>query len=209
MKGKIIELVAIKIGLLGDSGVGKSSICNTYTGIEFNPDLLVTIGTDRFEKKINLKNGKEIKLVFWDTAGEERFRSAAYKAIRSVQGIILVFNLTERNTFKNIDSYLADIRDNFDNPFIVIFGNKSDIEEREVSREEIEQYMKQKKLVYFETSAKYNQGINEGFSYIANEVYEKFSLKDTNQIKIGKGDDDYEIINGCFGKKKRRKKKIK
>ena len=206
MKGKINELVAIKLGLLGDSGVGKSSICNTYIGIEFKEEGMVTIGTDKFEKKITLKNGKEIKLVFWDTAGEERFRSAAYKAIRSVQGIILVFNLTHRKTFQNIDNYLADIRDNFDNPFIVIFGNKSDIEKREVSKEEIEQYMKQKKLEYFETSAKYNQGIDEGFSYIANEVYEKVSLKVTNQIKIGKGDDEYEFINGCFGKKKRKNK---
>ena len=66
--------------------------------------------------------------------------------------------------------------------------------------------MKQKKLQYFETSAKFNQGIDVGFSYIANCVYQIVNLKYTNQIKIGKGDDEYEVINGCYGKKKRKKK---
>ena len=94
---------------------------------------------------------------------------------------------------------------------IVIFGNKSDIEknQRQVSSEEIEQYMKQKNLIYFETSAKTGKGIDEGFSYIANEVYDKTSLKDNARIQlINKSNDNYEFTTGCFGLKKRKKKKV-
>ena len=106
METKTTELGVIKLGLLGDSNVGKTSICNRYIGNEFREDMIATIGADKFEKKITLKNCKTIKLIFWDTVRQERFRSAAYKALRSVQGIILVFNLTCKSTFKNIENYL-------------------------------------------------------------------------------------------------------
>ena len=106
MTNSFIELSAIKLGLLGDSSVGKTSICLTYTGIEFKQDILSTIGADKFEKKITLKNGKTIKLILWDTAGQERFRSAAFKAIRAVNAIVLVFDVTCINTFQNIDKWL-------------------------------------------------------------------------------------------------------
>ena len=208
MTNSFIELSAIKLGLLGDSSVGKTSICLTYTGIEFKQDILSTIGADKFEKKITLKNGKTIKLILWDTAGQERFRSAAFKAIRAVNAIVLVFDVTCINTFQNIDKWLQEINDNFDNPIIILLGNKADIEdERKVSKEEIEIYTKKKNLMYFETSAKTGQGINEGFSYIANETYDKIIFKTNNNIQIMK-EDEYEIINGCFGKKKIKKKKI-
>ena len=155
MTNSFIELSAIKLGLLGDSSVGKTSICLTYTGIEFKQDILSTIGADKFEKKITLKNGKTIKLILWDTAGQERFRSAAFKAIRAVNAIVLVFDVTCINTFQNIDKWLQEINDNFDNPIIILLGNKADIEdERKVSKEEIEIYAKKKNLMYFETSAK-------------------------------------------------------
>ena len=209
MADKRIEISAIKLGLLGDSSVGKTSICLTYTEIEFKEDILSTIGADKFEKKISLKNGKTIKLILWDTAGQERFRAAAYKAIRAVNAIVLVFDVTCRYTFENIDNWLQEIKDNFDNPIIILLGNKADIENpKRVPKEEIEEYAKKKNLTYFETSAKTGQGINESFSYAANEAYDRISLKDNNKIQILK-EDEYEIINGCFGKKKRKKKKNK
>ena len=210
MSDNQIEISAIKLGFLGDDSVGKTSICYSYLGLEFGKEVLSTIGADKFEKKITLKNGKTIKLIFWDTAGQERFRAAAFKTIRSVNAIVLVFDVTRRYTFENIDEWLQEIKDNFNEPIIILFGNKVDRENREVSREEIEQYMKQKNLVYFETSAKTGQGIDEGFSYIANEVYDKIGLKDNARIKIMKEmNDNYEYTNGCFGKKKRKRKNNK
>ena len=146
---KKIEIKAIRIGLLGDSKVGKSAICHSFMNLEFDfGSNLTTIGSDRFETKIQLKNKKEIKLILWDTAGQERFRSAAFKTIKSVHGIALVFDVTSKESFSNISLWLDDIKDNFDNPCIVLFGNKIDIEKEkwEVTPEEIKKLVEEKKL---------------------------------------------------------------
>ena len=210
MAKKLIELQTIKLGLLGDAGVGKTSLCNVFLGYEFKEDTLMTIGVDKYEARITLKNGKNIKLILLDTAGQERFRSLAYSTLRTVHGIIVVFDLTNRDSFKNIDAHLEEIKENFDNKITILLGNKSDIKEsREVSNEEIEQYIKQKKIVYLETSAKLNQGINEAVSYIANEVYDKEDLNINNNILIDNSCVDKDINNNCCNGKKRRKKKKK
>ena len=189
---KKIEIKAIRIGLLGDSKVGKSAICHSFMNLEFDfGSNLTTIGSDRFETKIQLKNKKEIKLILWDTAGQERFRSAAFKTIKSVHGIALVFDVTSKESFSNISLWLDDIKDNFDNPCIVLFGNKIDIEKEkwEVTPEEIKKLVEEKKLTYFETSAKEKLGINEGFNHVANEAYVKLGGKiETDEQKINLND---------------------
>ena len=178
-----IALKVAKIALLGDSTVGKTSICLTYKGIEFKENTLFTIGTDKFDKIIKVENGKEIKLVIWDTAGQERFRSIALSAIKSVNGIILVADLTKKSSFINIKMWLEDIQNNFNNPSLVLFGNKADLtEKRQVTSEEAKKYAEDNKLVYFETSAKTKQGIVEGIAYIANQAYKKAEQK----LKSGK-----------------------
>ena len=197
---KKIEIKAIRIGLLGDSKVGKSAICHSFMNLEFDfGSNVTTIGSDRFETKIQLKNKKEIKLILWDTAGQERFRSAAFKTIKSVHGIALVFDVTSKESFSNISLWLDDIKDNFDNPCIVLFGNKIDIEKEkwEVTPEEIKKLVEEKKLTYFETSAKEKLGINEGFNHVANEAYVKLG---------GKIEPDEQKIN--LNDKKPKKKKF-
>ncbi len=197
---KKIEIKAIRIGLLGDSKVGKSAICHSFMNLEFDfGSNLTTIGSDRFETKIQLKNKKEIKLILWDTAGQERFRSAAFKTIKSVHGIALVFDVTSKESFSNISLWLDDIKNNFDNPCIVLFGNKIDIEKEkwEVTPEEIKKLVEEKKLTYFETSAKEKLGINEGFNHVANEAYVKLG---------GKIEPDEQKIN--LNDKKPKKKKF-
>ena len=197
---KKIEIKAIRIGLLGDSKVGKSAICHSFMNLEFDfGSNLTTIGSDRFETKIQLKNKKEIKLILWDTAGQERFRSAAFKTIKSVHGIALVFDVTSKESFSNISLWLDDIKDSFDNPCIVLFGNKIDIEKDkwEVTPEEIKKLVEEKKLTYFETSAKEKLGINEGFNHVANEAYVKLG---------GKIEPDEQKIN--LNDKKPKKKKF-
>ena len=82
MTEKKIDYTVLKVGLLGDSQVGKTAICNAFMGLEFNPDQLSTIGIEKLDKKITLKNGKEIKLILWDTAGEERFPKSSQKCSR-------------------------------------------------------------------------------------------------------------------------------
>ena len=210
MSDNKIDLTVLKVGLLGDSMVGKTSICNSYMGLEFNQDMLSTIGIEKLDKKITLKNGKEIKLILWDTAGQERFRSAALKAVRSAQGVVLVFDVTKKETFDNISDWMTQIKDNFKNPSVVLFGNKADIAEDkwEVKRDEIADFVKNNNFIYYETSAKTKKGLDEGFNFLANDIYEKLQANDNSQFHI-EDDNEYEIVNGCFGKKKKIKKKKK
>ena len=165
----------IKIALLGDEKVGKTSISNSFFDLEFQDDLLSTIGPEKNEKKQLLNDGKEVKLILWDNSGQERFRTAVFKNIRFVEGIILVFDVTNRKSFDNLNKWLTDIYDDFDKrSIIILFGNKfdKDKEELKVSQEEIETFAEKNNLKYFEVSAKKGRGINEGISYLINKIYD-------------------------------------
>lgn len=212
-----VNFMAIKIALLGDSKVGKSTIANKYVKVDFKDDLLSTIGSDRLETKLTLENGETIKLIIWDTAGEERFRSIALKALKAVQGVILVFDLTSRLSFQNINNWIQTANDNLKYPTLVLFGNKADLNKEtwEVTKEEAEEFAKNSNMKYFETSARTRQGIEEGFASIANDIYTR--LKGTKEfekggegggIEIKKKVDEEEYVNGCCAKKKRKKKNV-
>ena len=145
MTEKDIELTSVKVGILGDGRVGKTAICNSFTGIQFSEETSITIGSAKFDKRLNVAEGKEIKLVIWDTAGQERFRSAAFKTIRAVQGIALVFAINDRKSFENVETWLSEINENMDNPCLILLGNKSDLEkDRKVTEEEIKQFCQKK-----------------------------------------------------------------
>ena len=165
----------IRIGLLGDAEVGKTSICKALIGKAFESECLPTIGLDKFEKNERLKDEKEIKLIVWDTSGQERFRSIALKTVKHIEGIVLVFDVTNRKSFDNLNKWLTDIYDDFDKrSIIILFGNKfdKDKEELKVSQEEIETFAEKNNLKCFEVSAKKGRGINEGISYLINKIYD-------------------------------------
>ncbi len=149
-----IKRTCIKFVMLGDSEVGKTSICNSYLNIEYSNNYLSTIGHDTYKSKIKMRNGEEMKLIIFDTAGQERFRSISLKAIKSVQGIVVVFDLGNRKSFENVNYWLEEIKNNYKNVVIVLFGNKCDIDERAVTTEEIQKLVKENNLTYYETSAK-------------------------------------------------------
>ena len=205
MSEKQIETKAVKVALMGDSEVGKTAICHAFLEVDFILGGTSTIGIDRYDKKIKLKNKKEIKLILWDTAGQERYRSAAFKTIRSVHAIALVFDVTKRKSFENVNIWLNEIKENFNNPCLILFGNKSDIEKEnwEITTEEIEQFAKKRNMSYFETSAKTRKGIDEGFSHIANVAYEKIEANK----KIEEEEEEKKIEIKKETKKKKPKKK--
>ena len=210
MADENINRTVIKIALLGDSRVGKSTIVNKFINLDFKDDLLSTIGSDRFETKFTLKNGEKIKLIIWDTAGQERFRSIALKALKAVQGVILVFDLSKRETFENVNKWIETANENLKTPNLVLFGNKADLDKTmwKVTKEEAEDFAQKLNMKYFETSAKTRQGLEDGFSSITNDTYNR--IKDTKDGEGGvqiKKDDDDEYVVGCFGKKKKKKKK--
>ena len=216
MSEEKIKRNAIKIAMLGDSMVGKTAICNTFMNIEFNDSNLSTIGLEKLESQLTLKNGEEIKLIIWDTAGQERFRSIALKTIKTAQGVAIVFDLTKRITFENVVNWLKQIDENLNsNVSLVLFGNKCDIEETkwEVTKEEILNFAKIKNIPYFQTSAKSNINIREGFENVVNAAYEKLegNKNDNNNNKNIQLDSNKTKKKGgcCGGGKSEEKKKKK
>lgn len=176
MSEKKIKRKVIRITMLGDSAVGKTSLISKFLNQNFDENYLTTIGKDKLEKKVVMKDGNEIKLIIWDTAGQERFHSIATSTIKGSHGIILTFDLTKKSSFNSLESWLNDIKENSNEVPVVIFGNKCDLfENYEVENEEAKKFAKEHNLQYFETSAKQNVNVQEGFNSIAEIAYEKYS----------------------------------
>ena len=210
MENNMHKVTALKIGLLGNGTVGKTAIINSIFGFEHPLDTMATI-SDKEETKFKLKNNENIKLIFYDVSGNERFRSSGLKYMKAVQGIILIFDFTRKKSFDDLNVWLELINDNLDNPFIVLFGNKIDTEKDnwEVTSEESKNFAKKIEIAFFETSAKTGQGINEGLSYIANSIYDKILNKGDQNIIIDNNNDKIKSNknSNCPGNKKRKNNK--
>ena len=172
---KKINRKALKLGIFGDSFVGKTCIVNSFLNLEFHHEMIATIGAEERGAKLKLNNGSDIKLFFFDSGGTERFHRISITMVKRVQGGIIVFDVTSKNSFKNLSIWLDsiyEINPSFD---LIVFGNKADIDKSrwEVTNEEINKFIEENHLKYFEVSAKNRMGINDGIEYIANELCEK------------------------------------
>lgn len=163
---------AFKYIIVGDAGVGKSSIMKRYTSDTFIYDNMSTIGVD-FDTKSIMIDGKIIQIQIWDTAGQERFRAITKQYYNNTIGAILVFDITRRNTYKHVEQWLDNMNSFLSpNVNIVLVGNKSDSEtHREVSYEEASALAKANKIRYIEVSAKNNTHIDDIFVTSANEIF--------------------------------------
>ena len=182
MKKEDKEIKEINLGIMGGSEVGKTVILDVFSGDEFREDMMITIGTKCLKKKIQLENGREIRLILWDSAGAQRFSSTGFKTLaqHNAKGIVLVFDVTRKDSFDDINWWLEEIKDNFPNISLFLLGNKIDLEKNkwQVTQEEIDNFVKQKNIKYFATSAKTNKGIDESFSYLANKIITDIQLKE-------------------------------
>ena len=161
------EKYVLKILTLGDTSVGKTSIVIRYSDNTFNEtNTLSTIGVDFKIKRVK-KGGESIKVSIYDTAGQERFQNIIKHYYRGANGILLTFDISNRNTCKKLDFWYNDMKENIgdlNKVFICLIGNKIDKEEkREITFEEANQYANEKKLPYFEVSAKTGKGIKQLF----------------------------------------------
>ena len=199
-----LERKVIKILLVGDSMVGKNSICEIY--ILGKPTLNEVCQIARnYESKLKLKNGKEIKLIILNTNGQEIFHSISINQARNAHWVIIVFSVDKRSSFENIQSWKLELDGNGIKNY-ALFGNKIDIpkDEWRITTEEAKKYAQRNNMAYFETSCKTREGIEEGFSYFANELYEKLENQNSNNIKLKKTGTAHE--SNCAGKKKNKKK---
>ena len=168
------EKIVLKCVLLGESGVGKSSLINRFISGNFNKDSLPTI-VGGFSKKEIFYEEENTKIVYeiWDTAGQEKYRSINKIFYQDAYINILVYDITKKNTFKAIKDYwIEEIKENGPrDAIIIIAGNKSDLYEHEaVDEDEVRKYCKNIDAIYQLTSAQTGEGVNELFNKIGKEL---------------------------------------
>ena len=198
----------VQLLIIGDSTVGKTSILSRYTNNDFNPHYLATVGLDFF-KKDEVFNGKTVRIKIWDTAGLERYKSLTQGYFRNAEGIMIVYDVSNLVSFENLKYWIQSIKthiniDKGEVPAIII-GNKIDIFEREVKKEDAEKFAKDEGFQYFETSAKNGKGVNESIKYLVKTVLRNMDDKEEKEekkyIKINKDNEDNDNNESKFSKK--------
>jgi len=168
-----LKLVEYKIILVGDSGVGKTSILKKFINNEFNEDIKCTINIDFFSKSIKIDKNLYTNLKIYDTAGQEKYRALIKQCYQGTDGIILVFDLTNENSFNKLKSWINEVSDNTEKAQIILVGNKADLIERKIDEETAENFAKQRDIKYIETSAKEGTNILLLFEELALDINKK------------------------------------
>ncbi|XP_011187606.1 ras-related protein Rab-18 [Zeugodacus cucurbitae] len=160
----------IKLLIIGESGVGKSSLIRRFVEDKFDDNHDVTIGMDFKSKVINI-DGLEYKLALWDTAGAERFRSLTPSFYRKALGAVLVYDITNRESLTKLEAWLAELENYSDNPNIatIVVGNKMD-KERVISREEGLKFARKHRALFLEASAKGDKFVADVFKEIVEKI---------------------------------------
>ena len=194
--------------ILGDSFVGKTNMLKRFLHDEFDINTKETVGVEFGSKNFIMEGNDIVKAQIWDTAGQERYRSVTKAYYKGAKGALLVYDISRKSTFENIDNWLLDLKTNGDkNILIILIGNKADLlEKREVSIEEAQTKAEQYNIAFLETSAKTGDNINKAFSQLIEEVYKaNISLLQSNiEIEENNGDGinlvekkDQTKKNGC------------
>ena len=163
-----------KVVLVGNSGVGKSKLLARFTKDEFIQETKATIGIEFAHKDIRIEN-QLVRAQVWDTGGQERYRSITAVYYRDAVGALLVYDVTSRKSFADLDRWLKEVRNaTGDSTQVLVIGNKSDLTtSREVPFDEASRYAETNGLKLIETSAKDGSNVQEAFLGILNDIFRK------------------------------------
>ena len=187
MINKDDNIESIKIGCFGDSCVGKSYLIRKYVNDITNIDSnITTAGIDYYATKRILSNGKKYKITIYDTAGQEKYKSLSLYSIRHCDGVILMYDITKKDSFNSVSEWINNIYDikekNF--PFILV-GNKCDLkDEREVSEEEGLEVAEKYKTKYFEVSSREGINVEKAIDELLNKIISKNIITKIKTIKL-------------------------
>ena len=191
--------IVLKLLLLGDSSVGKTSILLKYISNKFDESSISTVGVDYMDKIIDYNKFK-ITLQIWDTSGEEKFRSITKNFYRNADGLLVVFDLTKKESYDHIRIWINEAKENNDKLKTILIGNKLDLkDERIVAIDVAKQFAEKNNLKYIETSAKDGTNINESFQAIidllfdgksSEEILHEFTKQDSSLSVV---DDSMEV----------------
>ncbi|KAL7146894.1 hypothetical protein ABFS83_06G073100 [Erythranthe nasuta] len=167
-----------KIVLIGDSGVGKSNILSRFTRNEFCLESKSTIGVEFATRTLQVE-GKTVKAQIWDTAGQERYRAITSAYYRGAVGALVVYDITKRQTFENVQRWLRELRDHADsNIVIMLAGNKTDLNHlRMVAERDAQLFAEKEGLSFLETSALEALNVEKAFQTILLDIYQIISRK--------------------------------
>lgn len=169
-----------KLLLIGDSGVGKSCLLLRFTDDTYTESYISTIGVDFKIRTIELE-GKTVKLQIWDTAGQERFRTITSSYYRGAHGIIVVYDVTDNDTFTNVKQWLQEI-DRYASEGVnkLLVGNKSDLTSKKVVEYSVaKEFADQLKIPFLETSAKTALNVEQAFLTMAKEIKDRMGSTST------------------------------
>ena len=171
-----IKEFEIKICLLGDVSVGKTSIASRFCKNSFTDSYRNTIGGAYQQQNIVLNNGVKIKLHIWDTSGQDRFRSMTNLYYRDAQVAILTYDVSNEQSLESLNYWLNELNDKteINDMLLCLAGNKIDVEasKRQVSTSKRKAFAEEHNMIFFETSAKTGAGVKELFQAIAAKEYE-------------------------------------
>ena len=165
----------VKIIIIGDSGVGKTNFMFRFADNTFNSLHVSTVGLDYKSKIIILPSSKKkVKIQIWDTAGQERYMALNKSSFQKVQGIIIMYDLTDRKSFENIDKWLNIVSQNFPGKSMILVANKLDLsdEKRIVTEEEGQKLAEENNVKFFEGSGQTGENVEEIFTELAEMIYE-------------------------------------
>ena len=160
--------------IIGDAAVGKSNLLLRYSHGQFKPEYQLTIGVEFGAKNVQIKD-KIYRIQIWDTAGQENFRSITRAYYKNSVCALVVYDISNRDSFNNINTWVEDCRNQSPKTiYMVLVGNKSDLNDRrQVTKEEGEELAEKHGMLFFETSAKTGENVEEIFFQSANEIAKK------------------------------------
>jgi len=173
-------LYQFRLIMIGQSTVGKSSLLRQFKEGEYFPDISLTVGVD-FHAKMVKVNGNSIKLQLWDTAGQDRFRAIVKAYYRNAVGGLLVFDITNRESFASLDDWYEEVMKYADphKPVFVLVGNKDDqSRQRQVTKEEGMQFARNHNMDYIETSAKSGHNVEDTFQRLSQRILQMVNSGD-------------------------------
>eukprot|EP00656_Telonema_subtile_P005493 TRINITY_DN124_c0_g1_i5.p2 TRINITY_DN124_c0_g1~~TRINITY_DN124_c0_g1_i5.p2 ORF type:complete len:208 (+),score=48.70 TRINITY_DN124_c0_g1_i5:250-873(+) len=192
-----------KLLLIGDSGVGKSCLLLRFADDTYAESYISTIGVDFKIKTVNLDN-QTIKLQIWDTAGQERFRTITSSYYRGAHGIIVVYDVTDGDSYTNVKQWLEEIqRYACEGVNKLLVGNKCDLSnKRVVDKKSAEDFAEKHGITFLETSAKNNQNVEAAFMTMAGEIKARIAKKPqvdnrANTTKLPTGAPTVTKKDGC------------
>ncbi|GAB1603057.1 ras-related protein Rab-18A-like isoform X2 [Argonauta hians] len=194
-------LTTLKILIIGESGVGKSSLLLRFTDDTFDPEQASTIGVD-FKVKTLAVDGNKAKLAIWDTAGQERFRTLTPSYYRGAQGVILVYDVCSKQSFSKLDAWLNELETFATKHDLIkmLVGNKIDKERREVSKEEGLKFARKHHMLFIEASAKTREGVQCAFEELVEKIIQTPGLWETDREGVrltdGSSDGSYSACGG-------------